>query len=47
MWKQLLIHQLRTVTLSEEIPSVQRSTLTPQVFKVQQEHSRPALYLYA
>lgn len=33
--------------LSEEIPSIQRSTLTGQAFRVQQEHSILALYLYA
>lgn len=33
--------------LSEKILSVQTSTLTAQVFRVQQEHSRLALHLYA
>lgn len=31
--------------LSEEIPSVQRSTLTAQVSRVQQGHSTLALYM--
>lgn len=36
---------LKTVMLSEEIPFVQKSTLTTQVFRVQHEHSTLALYM--